>query len=543
MAVGGQAANSSSYALTIGGIDYTLWVDATSIYWSESGTDTPSQFQCTVASGERSNKTLTGYDFTGDTLTLQDLGNSRKLWSGYVDDVTMTHGPGPVVYYSLTAVSWDALLDRYTIPKWRSTLDGTTNTKLILSDRAMVQRVIGVYGYGLTANNTYVANTNADMPRISLTSVTTRDLLQAIADAAAWPASPLARRFYVDFDKNLHYYKNNEGTNAPYKIGNALYDGTYIIPDYIDYGKSIRDRAKGVYIKGSNKYGTGLEMNTSTSVGPFDRMDLIDVPESDSTRARKDIATAYFNREGAAVVGGTFTITGYDGWRANQTVTVRDSAFGINTTFQIREIQAVPNMGNGVTTYTIAYGALPYRLSLMTGRKSRAAAGAGGRINPGAAATPDPLVKDDNRTQEGGGGGCFVAGTLVDTPTGEWPIEELFIGDRVYAFDGSAKVESKILKVLKHPAHTEPRVLVTLLDGSQIEATVKHRFYDPALSDYRAIGEFLPGEKVFDPVAGPLEIAAIAWLGDDPTDVYNLEVETHHNYLVEGVLVHNAKTV
>ena len=540
MAVGGQTTNSSAYALTVGGIDYTTWTDVGQTFWSESGTEAAAQFECVIGSNEVSTKTLTaGYDFTGQEVALQDLTNSRKLFGGFVTNARRFHGVGPVVYYALKAVSFDALLDRTLVPKWRSTLDGTTNTKLILSDRAMVQKVIGTFGYDLTANNTNVANTNADMPRIILNSVTVRDILQAIADNAAWPASPQARRFYVDFNKQVHYFKGNEGTSAPYKIGNALFDGTYIIPDSIEYEKDVTDAAKSVYIKGGNKYGTGLVSNIYGGGRPYDRVDMIDVPESDSTRAKTDIAASYFNREGAPTTGGRFTITGKDGWRANQTLHVKDTALGLDDDFQIREIQAVPNMGSGITTYDIAFGTVPWRATYMLNRKKRAGSGRG---NPPAPVPSDVPAADDNRTPDPGGGGCFVSGTLVSTPTGDWPIEDLFIGDRVLAFDGKALVPSLVTAVLKHPQHTEPRILVTLEDDSQLEVTVGHRFYDPNLSDYRAIGEFKIGEPVFDPLTGQLKIASIAWLGDDPTDVYNLTVETHHNYLVEGVLVHNSKT-
>lgn len=546
MVAGGQSSNPNSYALSIGGIDYTTWVDVTGTSWSESGTETPSQFECTVASGEVSSKTITaGYDFTGQTVILQDIGNSRKLWSGFVVEQKIVHGAASAVYYTLRGVSWDALLDRYTIPKWRSTLDGTKQTRLILSDRAMVQKLIADYGYSITANNSNVSNTNADMPRLTLTAVTTRDALQAVADAAAWPASPKARRFYVDFDKQLHYFKDTEGTSAPFQIGDRLYNGTYIIPDYIDYGKSITDAAKGVYIKGSNKYGTGLVMNASTQVRPVDRMDLIDVPESDSSRAKADISAAYFNREGAAVIGGVFEITGKDGWRAGQTVHIRDSAFGLDDDFQIREIQATPNLGSGVTTYRIAYGSIPYRLSNMTGRKSRAAAGAGGRTNPGSSATPDPAPNDDPRPPEpgggggsGGGGGCFIAGTLISTPDGPRAIESITVGDQVFTHEGVGTV----VTLKPHPAHVEPRVAVTLTDGRSFEVTTSHRFLEPRSAAWRNIGRFLPGDYVHDAKSGPVRIASMAWLGDEATDVFNFEVEPQHTYLVDGIVVHNAKT-
>ena len=39
-------------------------------------------------------------------------------------------------------------------------------------------------------------------------------------------------------------------------------------------------------------------------------------------------------------------------------------------------------------------------------------------------------------------------------------------------------------------------------------------------------------------------IASMAWLGDDPTDVFNFEVEPQHSYLVAGgIVVHNVTQI
>ena len=118
--------NSNTYALIVGGVNYTTWTDAESLFWSESGADIPAQFECVIASGEVSGKTIAaGYDFTGLEIALTDLANNRKLFGGYVDDMELTHGPGPVVYYHLRAVSFDALLDRQSIVRWRSAVNVT----------------------------------------------------------------------------------------------------------------------------------------------------------------------------------------------------------------------------------------------------------------------------------------------------------------------------------------------------------------------------------------------------------------------------------
>src|SRR3990167_8775867 len=336
--------NSSTYALLVGGVNYTTWADVTSTYWTESGAEVPAEFECVIASGEVGSKTMAaGFDFTGLELVFSDLSASRKLFGGIVMNATLTHGPGPVVFYHLRAVSYDALLDRQSIVRWRSAVDITAKrVRWMATDREMVQSVVAQYGYDLVANNTNVASTNAAMPKLTLKSVTLRDALSAIADAASSKTDQTLRRFYVDFDKKVHYFKTSEGTSAPYKIGDREYDGSTIVPDYIEYAKDVSDPAKKVYIKGGNTNGTAWIVKSTNR--QYDRADIIDVPESDSSAACQAFGAAYLNREAAPVRGGRFVVTGYDGWRAGQTVNVRDSAFGLNEGFQVREIQANPNM-------------------------------------------------------------------------------------------------------------------------------------------------------------------------------------------------------
>ena len=541
MAVGGQGTNSSRYSLQVGGIDYTLWVDVTSTFWTESGAEVPAQFECVIASGEVSTKTITaGYDFTGQEVLLQDLTSARKLWGGIVMSAQLTHGAGPVVYYHLRAVSYDAVLDRQSITRWRSAVSTGSTVRWMATDREMVQSVTSQYGYDLghaatSGGVTLIASTNSAMPKVTLKSVTLRDALSAIADAASSTADQTLRRFYVDFDKNLHYFKTSEGTSAPYKIGDALYDGTYIIPDYIEYEKDVNDTAYKVYVKGSNTNGTDWIVRGSTGGRRFyDKYDIIDAPESDNTPECAAIGTAYLNREAAPVMGGKFTITGKDGWRAGQTVTIRDAAFGINTTYQIREISANPNFGSGVTTYDIAFGALPWRGTDMLPRKKRSSA-AVGRGSSGGGGGADSGTGSDGTSGGGTFNGCFVAGTMVLTPDGEKAIEDVTLGDAVLTLNGIGRVS----ELRNRAANRTPRVAVTLEDGRKIEATEGHPFWSGL--EWKPIGECSPGDLVFDATLGAhVRIEAMAWLGNDPTDVFNFEVEPHHSYLVAGgIVVHN----
>jgi hypothetical protein len=177
------------------------------------------------------------------------------------------------------------------------------------------------------------------------------------------------------------------------------------------------------------------------------------------------------------------------------------------------------------------------------------------------------------------GGGCFVAGTPVKTPTGEKAIESLKPGDAIYAVDPRTfeLVPTRVAKVLHHPRQRDQRVRLTFSNGRELVATTVHPFYDPRKQSYAPIGSFSVGDKVvwvesasdkeaaalpemqlpaaarhaigeavipsanrLAAVSREVTITSIERLGDAPTDVFNLSVESDfHDYLSNGILVHN----
>lgn len=146
-------------------------------------------------------------------------------------------------------------------------------------------------------------------------------------------------------------------------------------------------------------------------------------------------------------------------------------------------------------------------------------------------------------TTKGSSPGCFVAGTLVATPDGGRAIDSLRVGDAVLAFDESERrvVVSEINNTHYHPAHEESRYLVEFANGQSVTVTESHPFYSRGL--WLPIGELKPGKSAFDPVSGKhVRIVSMTPLGNDPTDVFNLDVAVQHTFIVAGVLVHNAET-
>lgn len=158
-----------------------------------------------------------------------------------------------------------------------------------------------------------------------------------------------------------------------------------------------------------------------------------------------------------------------------------------------------------------------------------------------------------NKMLEGGfGAGCFAPGTMVQTPDGLRPIEDLRPGDEVYSYDEKqAKVVINVLDelLIHHQYEQDPLLEVSFTDGTVIEVTSNHLFWYPAKRQWRAIGQMEKGQQVWqvNAVVGQtqghlLTIKNMQTLGRGQT-VFNLSMKGEpRNYLVgSGILVHNDK--
>ena len=98
-----------------------------------------------------------------------------------------------------------------------------------------------------------------------------------------------------------------------------------------------------------------------------------------------------------------------------------------------------------------------------------------------------------------------------------------------------------VTAVLVHP--NEPYGRVTLADGTILNVTPVHRFYQPQTKTWATIGDLNVGDVVYRGHGlntHPVAIRRIAW-GLGRTTVYNLTVKEFPNYFVGGILVHNFK--
>lgn len=77
-----------------------------------------------------------------------------------------------------------------------------------------------------------------------------------------------------------------------------------------------------------------------------------------------------------------------------------------------------------------------------------------------------------------GGSSCFAPGTLVVTPTGNKPIEEIKVGDVVLSYNEKTREneERVVIRVLNFE-NTKRTIRVRLKNGQTITATEDHKFY------------------------------------------------------------------
>ena len=141
---------------------------------------------------------------------------------------------------------------------------------------------------------------------------------------------------------------------------------------------------------------------------------------------------------------------------------------------------------------------------------------------------------------------CFPAGTLVATPGGEKPIEQLHTGDTVLAEDpttGTVEAE-RVAATIVHPA--SELASVGLSDGSGVTVTADHPFYVDASAvrkqaGWVQAGDLRVGDRLRDASGRDMSVTGVRY-NVGRAVVYTLAVGTDHTFFVgtARVLVHNS---
>ena len=136
---------------------------------------------------------------------------------------------------------------------------------------------------------------------------------------------------------------------------------------------------------------------------------------------------------------------------------------------------------------------------------------------------------------------CFVAGTLVMAVVGMVAIEKIKSGDKIISTDPET-METGEKTVLETYIREVTTLVHLTVNGKEIVTTVDHPFYVKNQGFIKA-GELIVGDEFLDVNGNVLLVEKFnVELTDEPTTVYNFQVEDFHTYYVgeNNILVHNA---
>ena len=129
----------------------------------------------------------------------------------------------------------------------------------------------------------------------------------------------------------------------------------------------------------------------------------------------------------------------------------------------------------------------------------------------------------------------------MQTKNGEKPIEEIEVGDYVWAYDEYSK-DTALKQVVETYVNETDELTHVFVNGEEIICTPTHPFYSPVKGWTDAV--HLRAGDILVLVNGAYVVVEKVQheLLENPVKVYNFQVEDYHTYYVSesGVLVHNS---
>ena len=204
------------------------------------------------------------------------------------------------------------------------------------------------------------------------------------------------------------------------------------------------------------------------------------------------------------------------------------AARGIVTGVLINRMCQIKRIGPILSKIFMAFGAAGQFESIITNIKE-------GNIDLAITGTIQLLIQIMSVHQT-----CFTGETLVAAENGQVRIDEIKVGDKIWAYDiHTGKNELK--EVLTVYVHDQTEILHLHTTVGDIDTTTNHPFYVTGRG-WVAAGDINEGDEVFL-IDGSTAVVAGAELEklEEPIKVYNLEVEDYNTFFVgnEKVLVHN----
>lgn len=140
--------------------------------------------------------------------------------------------------------------------------------------------------------------------------------------------------------------------------------GVTLTPDDWEYTRSAYEGREAVYVSGSNADGTGWVRNPSIIGTAFgapnrqpERQEVIERDDSEGPGKRRAYGRWFLKSNDDPIRYGSFSITGYDGWRVGQRVYLTATADGLSGyQAEIKQIDTDVLFGSGTLRYGISWG-------------------------------------------------------------------------------------------------------------------------------------------------------------------------------------------
>jgi hypothetical protein len=134
---------------------------------------------------------------------------------------------------------------------------------------------------------------------------------------------------------------------------------------------------------------------------------------------------------------------------------------------------------------------------------------------------------------------CFPAGTLVKTSEGNKEIENLVVGELVFAYDFQAKLVVQKSITAVHKNWTQFIVVIETEQG-KISSTSNHPYWVESENQWLRAVDIQEG-MILRSINGDLLTVQSIITYESEESTYNFEVDQLHNYFVSssGILVHN----
>jgi hypothetical protein len=162
---------------------------------------------------------------------------------------------------------------------------------------------------------------------------------------------------------------------------------------------------------------------------------------------------------------------------------------------------------------------------------------------PGYGPVSTKCCEEHGTTARPCGCGCFVEDTLISTPNGEIPIQDLKFGDEVYTFKNSSEelFVGRVDALISHNPEEDTFGLYKLItDNNEVIVTGNHLFVqDGKNPKWSALHRMNVGDKLYVENGNVETIISLEKL-DYKKDTFNLMIDDTHTYIANGFRVHNA---